>query len=278
MRPQPISSSIQKEKFWTTKVHSKKTYDVVISGDSRVYRGIDPSKISEGLEGLEVLNFGFSSGGHNPLIFREVEKKFNIKAKNKIVVLALTPYSLTPKAQENGHFKQEKNRDQKEVFLRRYVNPALNFFDPIKPTDFIYANDTTQGYYEKFRPDGWVESKKIPFNNRAALKSYVKDFENNHVSKAVVDQMLLQVKLWVSQGIYVFAIRMPTTKEMELLENELSGYKENKIRNDFEEAGGRWISYEDRYDFTSYDGSHLDGESAKLFSEYIGKKIYSLLE
>lgn len=278
MRPEPISSPIQKDKFWATKVHAKEKYNVIIMGDSRVYRGIDPRSMSESLDGLKVLNFGFSSGGHNPLIFKEVEKRLDHSTKRKAIVMALTPYSLTDKAQENGHFIQEKERDNNDILMRRYVKPALNFFDPIKPTDIIYAKDTIKGYHEKFRRDGWVESKKIPFNNKAALKVYVKDFKGNRINPRVVEQILSQIKKWTSQGISVFAFRMPTTRAMESLENNLSGYVEEDLKAAFEKAGGHWLTYENKYGYQSYDGSHLDGEAAKEFSLVLGTELSKYLK
>lgn len=277
IRPEPISSLIQKEKFWATKVHSDKSYDIIISGDSRVYRGIDPSSISKALNGISVLNFGFSSGGHNQFIFNEIEKRLNEKTEQKIIILSLTPFSLTNKAQDNAHFLQEHERDPNEVLLRRYVNPALSFFDPIMPTDVIHAKGSNYGYYESFRRDGWVESRKIPYNNKAALKSYQKNFKNNRIDNDVVRIVLSQVKRWTDQGINVFALRMPTTEEMETLENELSGYSEETLKKRFEKAGGRWINYENRYGYPSYDGSHLDGNAAKLFSANLGSELSKLL-
>lgn len=126
--------------------------------------------ISTALDGFDVLNFGFSSGGHNPYIFERIEKRLDKNVEDKIIVLGLTPYSLTKKAQGNAHFRQELERENEEIALRRYVNPTLVFFDSIKPTDIIYANDTTQGYYENFRSDEWVESKRIRITTRQLLK------------------------------------------------------------------------------------------------------------
>ncbi len=271
-RPKPISSVVQKEKFWSDKVHSGKRYDLIFEGDSRVYRGIDPKSVSKELNGIEVLNFGYSSGGHNDVMFNEVESRLKGKSNLKIIVLGLTPYSLTPKAQTNKHYLQEKNRDLKDIYNRRFVNPLFSFFDPIKPTDIIYYNDTVPGYYERFKKDGWVESKKIPFNPKAALPVYVKDFKENKVSDEILKNLYKQIKTWTGKGIKVYAFRVPTTNEMEALENELSGYLENEIKEDVENSGGKWINIEDSY--ISYDGSHLEKESAKEFSSYLGKYIY----
>ena len=56
------------------------------------------------------------------------------------------------------------------------------------------------------------------------------------------------------------------------LENEISGYNEEEIKQRFESSGGRWIEVKD-YDFVSYDGSHLHYESAEKLSEIIGEYI-----
>lgn len=274
IRPMPISSLVLKEKFWADKVHSDKKYDVIVAGDSRVYRGVDPESINKELKGLDVLNFGFSSGGFNELIFEEIEKRLKRDSKNKVIVLGLTPYSLTPKAQNNSHFLQEKNRNNQEVFNKRFLNPLFSFFNPIKPSDFLQNNDIIKGYHEKFRKDGWVESKKIPFNPKSALQVYVKDFKDNLVSKEVLDNLFKQIKQWVEKDIIVFAIRIPTTRDMEGLENEISGYREETIKKDIESHGAHWIDIKNRFDYFSYDGSHLEGESARQFSSYIGKEIY----
>ncbi|MDB4270987.1 hypothetical protein N9896_02715, partial [bacterium] len=225
MRPQPMSSVIDKEKFWADKVHAKTKYNVIVAGDSRVYRGIASRVISDELDGLKVLNFGFSSGGLNTEIFNEIEKRL-AKEDKTIIVLGITPYSLTPKAQLNEHFKQEKERDRKEVFRRRFVSPVIHFFDPIKPTDIIFNKDEQKGYYERFHKDGWVASLKIPLDSNAALKSYRKNFKENKVSKEVLQKVYKRVAEWKREGFNIFAFRLPTSKGMLLLENEISGFNE----------------------------------------------------
>lgn len=272
-KPKPLSSTIQKEKFWADKTHSTSKYNVIFIGDSRLYRGIDPRTVSKTLKGLKVLNFGYSSGGHNEVIFNEINQRFVGSDKTRAVVLVLSPYSLTPKAQENSHFNQEKERNKKDVFNRRYIAPFFDFFDPVKPSEIFQSNDTIQGYHETFRRDGWVESYKIPSNPEYALKVYVNDFRDNKVSQDVLDKVYDQVKEWKKQGIQVFAFRMPTTQAMEKLEDSISGYKENEIKMNFEKAGGEWINIDDRYGYESYDGSHLERKSAIRFSDYIGNEI-----
>lgn len=67
-------------------------------------------------------------------------------------------------------------------------------------------------------------------------------------------------------------------KQWKVLENKFSGYAEEELKKGFEKAGGYWINYENRYGYTSYDGSHLDGEVAKRFSEYLGIELSNWLD
>ncbi len=273
LRSRPISSVVEKEKFWADKVHSKKKHNVIFQGDSRFYRGIDPKSVAEELNGARVMNFGFSSGGHNNLVFEEVHKRLSKSEQVKVIVLGLTPYSLTPKAQENKHFLQEFERPKDEVFKRRFLNPFLTFFDPVRPSEFMVLTDTIKGYHEKFRPNGWVESFKIPYNAEEALPKYVKNFKENQVSEKIIQGLLQQVSIWVGENIVVFGLRMPTTYKMEELENQLSGYKETELKKAFIKVGGEWIDIPNRYQYSSYDGSHLIDTSAVDFSRFIGRHI-----
>jgi hypothetical protein len=61
-----------------------------------------------------------------------------------------------------------------------------------------------------------------------------------------------------------------------MLEDSLSGFKENIIKSRIINNGGRWLDIEESL-YSTYDGSHLDGESARLFSVHIAKKIKTQL-
>jgi hypothetical protein len=273
VRPKPISSRVQKEKFWADKAHSKKKYSVIIAGDSRVYRGVDPRTTSDELANHSVLNFGFSSAGFNEILFSGIKTRLAQTATEKIIVLGITPYSLTPKAQENQHYLQESKRNPKEVFKRRYINPFLSFFDPIAPTDLFQDIDTIRGYHETFHKDGWVASYKVPSNPKAALDSYKRNFKENQVNQGVLNNLFRQISNWRNEGIKVYAFRVPSTREMEILENSLSGFNEELVRKGVEDSGGLWLAIADKYEYESYDGSHLTETSAVIFSRNLGEQL-----
>lgn len=53
------------DSFWLQKANAEARYDIVLLGDSRVYRGISPEDMAIVLDGYEILNFGFSANGLN---------------------------------------------------------------------------------------------------------------------------------------------------------------------------------------------------------------------
>jgi hypothetical protein len=271
------TSEILRKNFWTKKVHSKKKYNIIFLGDSRIYRGIDTKKFKDGLadETMELLNFGFSSGGYNAVIFNAAEKKMK-QNDNKIIVLGITPFSLTPKAQLNQHYLEELNRSKGDVIERLYFYPFLFFFEPYNLQTIIYPE--LEKYFEKFHNDGWVESYKIPQNPNEALLPYKKEFENNVVNELIMEELFNKVSEWNNKGIKVYAFRPPTTPQMEKLENNLSGFSEQKFILKLKSVGGNWLEIEDKYRYNSYDGSHLHFKSAQKLSLYLGSKVKADLE
>lgn len=64
-----------------------------------------------------------------------------------------------------------------------------------------------------------------------------------------------------TKGIDVYCLWLPTSTSMLRLENERSGMHRNTISEACNKHDLNWISFSDT-DYTSYDGSHLDSDSA----------------
>lgn len=65
LKPDNNQSVYEKDWFWINKTYPYKKFDIVIYGDSRVYRGISPEKFSEVFPSADIINLGYSSGGIN---------------------------------------------------------------------------------------------------------------------------------------------------------------------------------------------------------------------
>ena len=87
-----------------------------------------------------------------------------------------------------------------------------------------------------------------------------------------------QIRTWEKAGIQVFAFRVPSSVEMEVLENSISGYNNEQVRNAIEMSGGEWLSIPNKESYHSYDGSHLHHNSAILLSEELGKQLKNKLK
>jgi hypothetical protein len=262
--------------FWSWKTNTKRKYDIVVLGDSRIYRGISPVAMQELIPSAKILNFGYSSGSFSPRMLYEAEKRLN-RYGMRIIILGVSPHTLTPRAARDEHFLQEKNRNKSEIIGNLYFSPLLKFFRPTTPVKIIkgfhkpsiISNAT---YYQEYSQDGWVASWKYPEDPQEALIPYLRDFTNNMVSSALIANLIRQTGDWAARGIKVYAFRPPTSNEMVELERGHSGFDEGDFVSKFSRAGGIWISIP-LEGYHSYDGSHLDKMSAVALSRTIAEVI-----
>jgi len=280
-KPAPVDPLLRAKtedaRFWVVKTHFSGPCDMMLLGDSRLYRAVSPAAMQTVLPGYRILNFGYSSGGLNPIMYQEVAKRLHGTRLPKIVVLAVTPYSLTPEAARNEHFVQELTRTREDIYQRRYINPYLKFFEPTTPHRISRALRgkkvlPSELYYQEFHDDGWIASWIVPDNPAKALASYRETFSKTQVSPHLEDELMRYTKIWSAKGIRVFAFRPPTTRAMVVLEEQLSGFDEKTFVKRFREAGGVWLSFPPAR-YHSYDGSHLNKKSAIILSEDLAAKI-----
>lgn len=274
-RPEPMNSKASESFFWNNKVNDTKKYNFIVSGDSRAYRGVSPHDVETIFKNFEVKNLGFSSGGFNEDVFKLINKYLDINKNDNIVLICLTPFSLTNSAYESGHIKTlEKNRGFENWKINN-LTKRLTFFDPIIPSE-IAARYYGYGYYHKYYENGWIESEKHPVNRDIALKLYAKEFANNNFSEKSFQVLLDNIYDLTNNNVKVFALRMPVYYKLKTLEDSLSGFNENIVKSKIISNGGKWLDIQDSL-YSTYDGSHLDSESARLLSKNIAKKIKSIL-
>lgn len=268
--------------FWVRKTFAPSKYNVILMGDSRIYRALSPEIMEEELSNLKILNFGYSNGGLNPEMFQAAEEKLAKYSGVKIIVLGITANTLTDYTRDNKQYLQELNRPREEVLERLYLSPVSYWFSATSPeqlkTHFQNKNIPKKSWYiSNYRMNGYVESDKFPTDTLEAIPSYTKDFNNFQVDKKHLTDLFNQVKKWTKNGIYVFAYRPPVSQTMLELENNMGKYDENRITSGITKAGGHWVALRNT-NFKTYDGSHLDRASAEQLSMTIARKIKAQLE
>ena len=121
------------ELFWSRKTFAPAKYNVVLMGDSRVYRGLSPEIMESHLPGLKVLNFAYSNGGLNPTMFDAAEKKLAKNDKPEVIIFGISANTISDYSAGNQQYVQELNRPREEVLERIYLNPLRYWFSATSP-------------------------------------------------------------------------------------------------------------------------------------------------
>jgi len=261
------------ERFWVLKTFQNSDKQIVVAGDSRVYRGVSTQAIleSSGAAGKSY-NFGYSSAGLSKQYLDFVVSKLEVTSADKILIIGITPHSLTDEAFKNSHFNKYKKLTKIEVLKKRYITAASKYVSPIKPSSFFKVEKNN--YFQEYHNDGWVASAKQNSSHSEGLASYKKTFSKYQVNPFNVEAFLEQVKVIASKGVKVIAFRPPSSEVLRALEDEVSGFDETYVKQRLKATGVDWLDFDDA-DFESYDGSHLHYNSAIKLSKKIGAQVKS---
>lgn len=275
--PEKRITDAEIENFWIRKAVADPIYDIVVAGDSRVYRGISPESMKKGInvDKIDVLNFGFSSAGFSEDYLQLAVSKFNPESDFKILVLGVTPHSLTSKAFENEHLNSFLGSSTMNIFKSKYLFDFLNFFSPYHLSDLDAIEE--KNYQQDYREGGWTAAYYLEPDSTVALESYTKTFSEYQVEEEKVIRFIDEIDEILKSGITIIAFRPPSTVEMCELEDKLSSVNMYSLSTQLSEMGVIWLDYKDNQ-FTSYDGSHLHYKAAEKLSYQIGEEIKDLIE
>lgn len=259
-------STSARDSFWTDKTFNEGKYQLVICGDSRVYRGVSAEIVQES-SGLSTYNFGYSSGSFSQQMLDHSYARLD-KEGRAVMLLGITPHSLTKSAAEDVQFKLESDRSTFEVWKRKNLVKPLSYFDPIKPSEVFGL----AGNFDKPDVLGWMPNEGMVVDTAKGLEHYKKVFIDNPIDEKIYNNLLEFIQKVTAEGIEVYAFRPPTMVSMEVLEDEITGFDVIEVQADIEAAGGKWIPMNSAL-YQTYDGSHLQEASAIQLSELLGKSL-----
>ena len=262
-------------RFWMNKAKPTKKFDMVFVGDSRCYRGIDPAVFEKEL-GLQAFNAGFSSGGHNAEIYNHISNNLLSESRrnNRMIVLAITPYSMSDEARGNQQLqallnkKESAHQKYTDILFKKKIISRLKKVS--KKKTFVR---------EIYHANGWCETLKniSEKSQKRGLDIYNAIYIKNSFSRKSFDELTEYTNRWMKDDIRVFAFVPPTTPDMKKLEETKSGCDMHIVKAAFEKAGGVWIDIEDEHKYSAYDSSHLSGDQAVVLSKYLSRKIREML-
>lgn len=274
--PDLPTSSMRSEQFWSHKIQPEARFDVVVIGDSRIYRGIDPETLEQAMrqkDSLRVFNFGFSSAGLDSSFIQAGAALLDPASTQPTILLGVSPSTLADENMVNTHYHQEANRTTLSIWQRKHLNPKLSYFDPSSPELIrnAYLNKK-EGYFQDYRLNGWIASEKYPKDVWKDFWMVEQGYHNARFSLQYQTNLIKQVTAWTAAGIEVFAFRPPAVEHVEGVENKAPINRPALIAQ-LEAAGATWITIPDRYSYETYDGNHLEQRSAERLSEVLGNAI-----
>lgn len=272
--PQPKRNKLHQDSFWIEKTHGYTKFNIIVCGDSRIYRGFSITDLENRIEeNLSGINIGYSSAGFSDEYLEFAISKLDKNTKNQILVLGITPHSLTHEAFKNTALKSIQSLSKVDIYKGLYLSPFFKHFLPYEPSEFLRENELN--YIQKFKTGGWVASSYLVPDSSQALASYKNTFSKYQVSNNEVNSFLKKVEEITRNGINIIAFRPPSTYKMRILEDSISGFDEKFIKEELIKRNVIWLDIMDS-DFESYDGSHLHYNSAKKLSGIVGDRINKL--
>lgn len=270
--PEPAKNSEVINEFWLRKTHTTEKFNVVVGGDSRIYRGFSiDALLGELRADMSGINMGYASTGFGKDYMDVLEERLK-NTGNRILVLGMTPHSFTLEAAKNEIYNKHKTTDRFGVFKGLYLSPYLKHFAPYSVSelrDKWLRKPEGEGYFEEFISNGWVKSYRIPEDSMIAVDIYRRIYNDYQVSDSLIDDFFDRVSKIRKKGIQVIAYRPPTFDAMTDVEDSLSGYNEAYMRSEMEKRGCLWLETKNA-DYHTYDGSHLHYLSAEKLARNAG--------
>lgn len=264
------TAALSKQYFWKNKVTQKPTYDYVVAGDSRVYRGFPAEVLGN------AFNFGFSSASITPYFIEKAASLLKPDGK-KVLILGVTPHSLSgPYKKYNKHLKGLEKKWSKNVDLVGLAggDKTYSFDSFIKdPTD-----DLTRHFQGSKAPkrvtyyrSGFVGTATMTESHKKALDSYKKTFSKVRFDPGMMNSSCEMISELVERDYKVFFYFPPVPQSMKEMEEKLGGFDFSHFAKIWAYCGAERIATDG--DYLSYDGSHINESSAYKLAEMIRIKL-----
>lgn len=268
----------------------------MIIGISRANDGISPNIIEQNFGKNEidypVLNFAFTNqiSDYGPVYLNAIKKKILPQTKNGLFILEINPGSLSI-LKTLPDTEKSLEKDQSFLSDMRNFNRHPNYEYVRK----MYSHSLYKGFKKSRRidvmrychPDGWqevmqkneyyeVSNEEITEWTEAKLNEFSKTkdlFKPSQIRLKYLEETINYLKDFGQ----VFLVRLPICNEF--LEKEQLAWPEfnSRIEETARKTGVNYFDYSMMgSQYTTYDGSHLFGNSAKAFTQKLCNDIKSL--
>ena len=245
--------------FFFEKTFGKQGYDVAFLGDSRCRAGLLQKPLQAHLGNLVLYNLGMNNGRINRLLLEIASERMKKNGK-RILCLSLTSLDIRKDSNSSvivaGIFCFHLKSLWDTTLSERVRTP---FIEPIH----------TKG--KKIDRDLWSQG----------FRSYRNLFTFSPFCSSDFQHFVQNLKWCKRNNIKVVAYRMVSCREMDELEDKLSGVDWNKIKQAVLDEGFVWLERPpspllEQIEEHCRDASHLNAEGAELFSNWLGNELAKL--
>ena len=273
----PKYSKVTEELFWLEKVYSDNKNAIVIGGDSRVSRGVSPECLIEGLQNKDSLtcqNFGFHSAGYSQEYLDFLFSKLDFSKNDPpVLLLGITPNSLTENARRNTQLKQYQTFDNLEKDKLQTFDFLYSLISPFRTKEVlrsIFNIDAPEEVTITYHQDGWEEVYFTKIDSNIAFESYNEIFTDNEVINNSVMEFIINLKEIKKKNVKIVLFKPPTSFSIDFIEDQKSKFDELLFIDELSKIDVHYYEF-DKKNFTCSDGSHLQPKSAKEFSNQLSK-------
>ena len=261
--------------YWARKGGWEKCADIALAGDSRVLTGLSPKEMQKYFPVTRICNYGFGAAWFSEKYLERLKGLLDPDSADKTIILGISPHSLLRQATGTGQFFSLSSMSGRDRFMNIYFGVLIDFFDPLSFKDAlkgIFPSPEDDHTKRTFYPDGWVAVHREHDSTKKSLRNYRMYYEAQKADPDIIESIISFVEECVGEGIRMYGFIPPTCREMYKLESAQSGLDEEEFIKKFKAAGGIWIET-DPEAYHSFDGSHLQDDSAIQFTRDLCKKI-----
>jgi hypothetical protein len=273
--PEPYINKERENEFWIKKTFSKSKKNIVIGGDSRVYRGISTTQLLYKLPNLSAVNLGYSDGGFNTEYLEFMHERLDTTAENQIMIFGITPHAFLKKCATNKQLKEYQSKTSSEIFSGKHYANFLKHLSPYTPYELF--DDSSETYIIDYQKDGYAASDNLNGDFHQTHCISWDTFIKQKVRDSLVGVFIQDIKQFQRQNITIIAFEPPVTAKMKEIENNTSGFNMKSFSKRLKDNGVYWIEV-NRNHYESYDGSHIFHKDAEKLSKFLSGEIKLILE
>ena len=246
----------------------------LVLGTSRSSLAVCPSIFeANGFKGVYNYSFTIAISPWGEDYYNSIMKKVDTTSFNSIFILSVDPFSIATELNGNEEIPHTMlasidNVDKSpnwqyltkhDVYPWKYLFTALHIQ---KPT-FCLHND---GWYENLRE--WNKETEF-LETKLKIEEYKRNFSNHKLSQERMSYLSKTIEFLRKHGD-VFLIRIPTSKAMVALEEELFPMYDSVIQTFAKKQDIRYMDFSGESEhYRTFDGNHLIPEDALVFSQQL---------